>query len=246
MCRSRWIGFGSAVAVLLARPCSAETVKDLYVGEAHVTGQAEPERARGFHLAIRDALVKVTGIAGLAEDPRVAALIREPAVFVASYSYTDKMADIPLHDEQGTCERPYTLRVRLEPSRIDALLAALGATPWSADRPLTLVDVEIAAPAGTFRLRDAGAQGYGQRLSLIETASRHGVPILLPSAAGDQGSRHADGLLQGRMDMTDHGTWRGAWRLVWKGVRHERNFDGVSFDEAFRQGVAMVADACRQ
>ena len=48
------------------------------------------------------------------------------------------MADIPLHDEQGTYDRPHKLTVTFDPLKIDALLAEFGDKPWRGERPVVV------------------------------------------------------------------------------------------------------------
>ena len=95
--------------VLCAVP--ADAADSLYTGLAYVTGQMEETRLPGFGRALEEVLVKVSGDARLGADPRVAALTGEAARYVETFSYRDRMADIPIHDEQGTRERPFELTV---------------------------------------------------------------------------------------------------------------------------------------
>jgi hypothetical protein len=48
------------------------------------------------------------------------------------------MAAAPLHDDQGTSDRPRKLTVYFIPAKIDALLAQLGDKPWRGERPIVV------------------------------------------------------------------------------------------------------------
>ena len=42
--------------------------------------------------------------------------------YVASFTYRDRLEGIPIHDEQGTYDRPHDLTVNVDPAKIDAAL----------------------------------------------------------------------------------------------------------------------------
>ena len=92
-------------------------------------------RRFGFPLCLEQVLVKVSGDPRLIGDPEVATLAGQAATFVTDFAFRDRMAGIPVHDEQGTRDRPYDLTVRFDPAKIDAALRSLGREPWSASRP---------------------------------------------------------------------------------------------------------------
>lgn len=234
----------AALALLLvARPEPSQAVEvALYTAETLVTGMAEPERTRGMRQGIRDVVVKMTGDPRLGASPRIDGLLANPAELVDRFEYEDRMKDIPVHDEQGTRDRPYFLRMRLKPGRIDAALAALGLRVWSADRPLVAVRIEIATAAGRYVLADSGADGYGQRLALTETARRLGLPIRLPAAGAPTAgwTQGTGATLTGRLALTQRGAWDATWRFDGAKARQNWRQRGVSFDTAFRDGLGRV------
>ena len=89
----------------------------LYQAYEIVTGTDMRQRPWGFAQTLREVLVKVSGDARLKTDPRTAPLAERAAEFVACFRYADQMADVPLHDEQGTYDRPYKLTVTFDPAR---------------------------------------------------------------------------------------------------------------------------------
>src|SRR5262249_41341287 len=108
----RCISIAGALILLgcLGAPAE-EVVGDLYQARVRVTGMEEPERSRGFARALSDVLVKLTGDATLNRDPAVVSLAAKAGTMVAAFQYRDLMAGIPLHDEQGTRQRPFVLSV---------------------------------------------------------------------------------------------------------------------------------------
>jgi hypothetical protein len=175
------------------------------------------------------------------------------------------MAGLPVHDEQGTRDRPYDLTAEFHPDRIDAVLRALGAEPWPADRPRLAVFLAVRNIAASYVLSDDERRDNGQRESLLLQADRLGIPLALPKAGdlqaagldlesvakaepaalADRARRlGADLPLVGTMRFSDevHG-WIAEWRLGAKGRTWKWQVRGVNFDEAFRsamRGAALI------
>src|SRR5256714_12702481 len=124
-----------AAALLLTAAASTGGADDLYEAQAIVPGQREPERLRALPDCLEDVLVKVSGDSRLIRDRRLAPLKANAAEFVVSFRYDDRMAGIPVHDEQGTRDRPYDFIVSFAPIKIDAALRSLGLEPWKGPRP---------------------------------------------------------------------------------------------------------------
>jgi hypothetical protein len=108
---------------------AAGNVDDLYQARTIVTGQGEVSRRVGFADCLEQVLVKVSGDSRLLDDPEITAMADEAGTFVADFHYRDRMAGIPVHDEQGTRDRPYDLTVSFDPTRIDTALRSLGHEP---------------------------------------------------------------------------------------------------------------------
>jgi hypothetical protein len=223
---------------------------DLYRAETIVTGMFEPERTRGFRIGLSEVLLKLTGDAWLAEDPRIAPLMKEPHPLVDAFEYEDRMKDIPVHDEQGTRERPYFLRMRFNAQALDRALAKMGAGKWT-ERPLTAVWLGVKTEGGAYVLSRSGPEGYGQRLAMIDSGMRLGIPIVLPRDPGASGVAFADveadlmdkmaatsgdapAVLLGVLSARGGDPWRIAWHLRWKGRQASWGEEGMSFDVAFR------------
>lgn len=243
----------------------AAVVADLYRGEAIVTGQENlAERQRGVHEALVEAVVKVSGDARLAGDPRLAPALAEAERFVAHFSYEDRLAKKKLMDEQGTRERSYILRVDFDPAAINGLLVGVGARPWTADRPRLLVLLLVQDSVGVYLLGEDSARGWGQREALADIARRRGLPVVLPRiadedrnaglaerAAGERADAgttaraaalyDAAAVLRGSMRMRRDGLWDSRWMLAVPGGGESSQTEGTTFDRAIAAGLAGAA-----
>ena len=253
----RFLGSLGAVALIFVA-VSPVPVDDLYRARTFVTGQGETNRGRGFALCLEDVLVKLSGDPSLLGDARLPPLKARAGDFVAAFHYRDRMAGIPVHDEQGTRERPYDLYVAFDHAAIDAALHGLGREPWRT-RPRVAVLLGVQDARARYVLASDGGRGLGQRQSLAETAARRGLPLVLPDSAilGRRGvtySRLAAGeesplaaaAKDAGGDVALVGTlawsepllgWVAEWRLDWQGKSHRWLIRGVSFDDAFRNAV---------
>src|SRR6185437_13561152 len=145
---------------LAATPAAAPG--GLYQATAIVTGSDTRYRASGFAASLREVLVKVSGEPRLAHDPRVEALAAHADRLIASFSYVDELAGIPLHDDQGTYDRPFDLTVRFMPEAIDEALARLGEHPWRGPRPVVVPVLAVRGPAGSYLLSAEAPAGATQ------------------------------------------------------------------------------------
>lgn len=256
MCRPWLIG---ALFLAWCPPAAAEMVEGLYRGEAIVTGQENlEERRRGFREALQEAIVKVTGNSRLAEDRRLASALADAGGYVAAFEYEDRLAKKKLMDEQGTRERSWFLRVDFDPTKVDRLVAELGAQPWGVDRPRMLVLLGIRDTLGAYTLGSDGKRGYGQREALLSIAGRRGVPVVLPRTGSDEAlvaqnaefvgadtetvarrkvAYRADTVLLGTMTITPEGVWDTQWTLLPGSEQHRWRIDGTTFDRAIADGI---------
>jgi hypothetical protein len=173
------------------------------------------------------------------------------------------MAGIPVHDEQGTRDRPYDLTVRFDPAKVDAALRALGREPWTAPRPRLALFVGVDIGGAPYLLTSGGRRGRDQREALAEAAARYGMPIVLP----DEAALAAAGLNYAKLRALDPATldaaawaiggdlalvgdllwgeqalgWIADWRLDAQDKSHRWQIRGVSFDDAFRNAMSGAA-----
>jgi hypothetical protein len=173
------------------------------------------------------------------------------------------MAGIPVHDEQGTRDRPYDLAVGFHPAKIDAALRSLGQEPWTGPRPRVVVLVAVRLGPTTYLLASDGERGRDQREALEAAAARFGLPIALPDQAAlteaglsyeslptvdparlDATARTMGGdlALIGSMLWSQEALgWIADWRLGAEGKSYRWQIRGVSFDDAFRNAMAGAA-----
>ncbi|WP_409526985.1 hypothetical protein [Rhizobium sp. G21] len=57
----------------------------------------------------------MSGDQRLLAHPRLAELRQRAASFISGFSYRDRLAGKPIHDEQGTYDRPHDLICRYDP-----------------------------------------------------------------------------------------------------------------------------------
>lgn len=224
----------SFVLSLLAGPVTAAEFDDLYSSNAIVTGQGEKNRQPGFRDCLDRVLVKVSGDPRLTALPTMENLRRHAGDFVASFSYRDRLAGKPIHDEQGTYDRPHDLTCRYDRTVIDDLLAKLGSKPWLGDRPAFLVTLDVERNGQAFRLTADEPDGTDMRESFANAAAPLELTVSFPAGKALKGAIPLDGTL--RWSDADLG-WVATWRLTYHGTEQQWVVRGVNFDEAFR--VAM-------
>ena len=247
-----------AAALFCAATAGARAADELYEAQAIVTGQREPERLHALPDCLEDVLVKVSGDPRLIGDRRLVPLKANAENFVASFRYHDRMSGIPVHDEQGTRDRPYDLIVSFDEAKIDAALRSLGLEPWKKPRPRLALFIGVQNGPVPYVLTSDGERGLEQKLSLEAAAYKRGMSIVLPSSSvlaaadvrfdrlsaidpqrwqalgKDAGGEAA---LVGKLYWIEQEFgWRADWRLVWQGD-HRWQIRGVNFDAAFRNAM---------
>ncbi len=279
--RSLCLGLRLAAAllpslVLAAVPARATDIVGaapgtLYEATVIVTGREET-RAAGLRQAFLAVLAKASGDPRLLADPAAAALadaaLAAGPASVADVSYRDRMEGIPVHDEQGSRDRPYDLTGRFDPARIDAALATLGRTPWPQPRPMVLAVILVQTAGTEFVLTDGGTRGRDMLGALAIAAEGMGLPTAVPDAGilkrlgsltpatlftpGPEFAEATTRLgaaatLIGTLlwSETDHG-WIAEWHLETgeePGAAPPARWAvrGVSFDAAFRSGIGGAA-----
>src|SRR6476620_2888590 len=96
-----------------------DSLDDVYTTRAVVTGKDERNRPLGFKLCFEDVLVKTSGDASIVNDSRVESLAANAGQYISTFSYRDRLEGKPVHDEQGTYDRPHFLTCRFDRQKID-------------------------------------------------------------------------------------------------------------------------------
>jgi hypothetical protein len=256
----RALVFGLALAcatIALAQNASAPI--DLYQAKPVVTGTGETNRKIGFALAFEDVLVKVSGDPRLIGDPRVVKLAEDAGSMVQEFRYRDRMEGIPIHDEQGSHDRPHDLTTTFVPEKIDAVLASLGSRPWTEPRQRITLFLGVRNGNRTFVLSSDGERGVDMRDSLASASLKVAIPVMLPDSAAlssagitketlptadpavlDELAKTAQGdyALVGSLVWSDNELgWIADWTISAKGQTYKWQIHGVSFDDAFRNAI---------
>jgi uncharacterized protein len=244
----------------IGRPAS---VSDIYTTRAVVTGTDERNRPLGFKLCFEDVLVKVSGDASILSDRRFAALAAVAGQYVSTFSYRDRFEGKPVHDEQGTYDRPHFLTCQFDPQKIDSVLKMLGRKPWLGERPRLVMILIVHGRTNSGLLSRDGVFDPDMREALATAAQRYGLTVNLPSVAILQDNQididtaesiPADRLLKvaalsdSELPLVGDSRWSDAalgwvakWRLAVNGRRHRWSVSGVNYDEAFRNAIRGTA-----
>lgn len=233
---------------------------ELYKAETIVTGTGEAERMRGLRIGAEDVVIKLTGDASLAGTKPAGDVAEKAADLLADFTYEDRMKDIPIHDEQGTRDRPHYLRMRFDAGKFDAALQQAGMKKWTGERPALAVWIGISEPRGKYVLASQG-DGYGQREVLKDASKKRAIPILLPAenqsavdyetvAHGDlavlrRASKELGGnaIFYGVLDFDGGAHWNASWTVEGSQVDARWKMQGVTFDAALKGAIDQAAEA---
>jgi len=235
-------------------------VAPMYEADAIVTGTDMRQRPWGFAQTLRDVLVRSSGDPRLKDDPRTAELAVHADRFVACFNYVDMMAGVPLHDDQGTYDRPHKLTVYFDPAKIDVILAQFGDRPWRGERPVVVPVLLVhGRKPPAYVLSAQTPVGEEQRSSFATAADQFGMDVHIPNDAelaawgADVGhfrddppsSSAAQAIVAGTLEWSEMlPGWIGKWRMRWQGADFAWGISGVNYDTAFRnivRGVMLVA-----
>ena len=238
-------------------------LEDIYTTRAVVTGKDERNRPLGFKLCFEDVLVKASGDASILSDHRLEGMAAVAGQYVSAFSYRDRFEGRPVHDEQGTYDRPHFLTCQFDPQKIDDVLRMLGRKPWLGHRPRLVMLLRVYGRANSGMLSSDGSFDPDMREALANAAQRYGLTVNLPSAATLEGNQinidtpesiPPDRLLRiaelsdGELPLVGDLRWSDAalgwvanWRLAVNGQGHAWSVSGVNYDEAFRNAVRGAA-----
>ncbi len=239
----------------------AQTPDALYKAETIVTGRREPERLEGFRTGAQEVLIKLTGQPKLAGTRSAKEVTAKSAQLIADYSYEDRMKGIPVHDEQGTRDRPYYLRMSFDPEKFDKALKDAGLKKWQGRRPTVAIWLGVSQGSGKYILSRDGDDGYGQREVLKEASQRRGIPIVFPPEKQDSVTYHnilkrnwgalldasqklgANAVLYGTLEFDGNAYWNGQFVVAGDHAYAKWKVSGVTFDKALSEAIDRVASA---
>ena len=252
--------FGSRLVPPKSEGSCPPNIGPMYRADTIVTGTDMRQRPWGFAQTLREVLVKSSGDPRLKDDPRTAQLAVHADRFVACFDDVDMMAAVPLHDDQGTSDRPHKLTVYFIPAEIDALLAQFGDKPWRGERPIVVPVLLVhGRKPPPYVLSAEIPAGEEQRSSFATAAQQFGMDVRVPSDAellvwgasvghfpGEPPPSSAgEAIVVGQLDWSETlPGWIGKWRMRWQGADYGWGISGVNYDAAFRnivRGVVLAA-----
>jgi len=253
----RMRGLHGAIILFLAFALASTAVSGadlatLYSSRAITTGTGEKNRKLGFRDCLDRVLVRVSGDPRLPARPEAEALRARGGDFVASFSYRDRLAGRPIHDEQGTYDRPHDLTCIYQTAVLDRLLADLGSRPWLGERPVLAVFFDVNRNGKRLRVVADDMRDLAMRDSFALACDHLAMKVVFPTRSIasqltpeeiDQPQRLTDvaraaggeQALSGTLDWSDADLgWVATWHLVHQGRTETWTVRGVNFDEAFR------------
>ena len=254
-----WVFVALGADVSIAQP----DLDDIYTTRVVVTGKDERNRPLGFKLCFEDVLIKVSGDASIVSDRRFETLAANAGQYVSTFSYRDRLEGKPVHDEQGTYDRPHFLTCQFDARKIDGVLQTLGRKPWLGYRPRLVMLLMVHGQTNSRILSSDGAFDPDMREALANAGQRYGLIIHLPNIATVESNQiridtaaaiPGDELLGiaklsdselplvGDLQWSDASLgWIATWSLQTDGRRFRWSVSGVNYDEAFRNAVRGAA-----
>ena len=238
----------------------------LYRSVTIVTGTRVETRLPGFAECLGDVLVKVTGDQTIRADRRHSRAAKRAEDDVLRFSYRARHAGRPVHDEQGTHDRPHFLTVDFDRAKVDALAVKLGRKPWPLPRPRVLLLVAVENIKNAFVLTRDGTidRSDDMRFAVGAAAAKTGLPPAVFPTEAELTARgwtvktldtvkpaDADALARadgaqaagaGRIVFNEKALgWIVNWRMAYAGKTYAWKTRGVNFDAAFRHALAGAA-----
>lgn len=254
-----------AALLLLTAGLGHAGAADLYSVGTITSGTAPERRDIGFANCLRDVVVRATGDTRLLNEKRLAEQARHAGDLIASYSFRDRMSGTPIHDEQGSYDRPHDLTCIFDQTKLDAFLKSFEREPWlKRPRLVAVIGIRDMKGAASMLASDSLApRDKDMRTALISAADKLALPILLPSqqqlmlaglalpalAKTDPArlgtlARMAGGerALVGTMVWNSKPAgWVAEWRIADAPPATRWGISGVGFDDAFRNAVSGAA-----
>jgi len=229
----------------------AMVVKNLYSAEVVVADNSQKALAAGSRAALSEVLVKISGRAGVLQNPVLASALDNSRNLVQQYAYIRQEAD----------SSGLLARFEFDESVISNLVAKAGVPLWTANRPPVLVWLVIEGPGGKQFLNSESAP---EMLAAITAEfSRRGVPAQFPlydlndaallsvddvwalngQAISEASRRYGvQNVLAGRLATLSSGRGVGDWAYLSAQSRIDRSIPVGNSESFLRAGVALVAE----
>ena len=247
-----------ALAVLVVASASRPAIcAEVVVYEAEVpwSDQDAADRASAFRQALRQVLVKVTGVRRIADEELLDRLVGNAQGLVQQY----QLRTAAVRHGETIVQEP-RLWARFDETAVDRLVGEAGLPVWGRTRPSVLVWIASEIDATQ---RMVGSEGAEEITELIRNgADSRAVPLVLPlldledqALAGppelwiDAEDRiraaseryQPGGILIGRIDGGV--LWEARWSLLLPGAAQRWTSEGDEFDLVVDEGVQEAIDA---
>jgi len=156
--------FGCLLGCVAGMPALAREAASLYQVDVPIADQSPAARREATREALAIALSRVTGIAGVPDDPRVRNALRNPDAYSTQFSY-----------QTGAEPGQLLLRVQFSPSALLQFVRQTGLPIWPSARPQVLAWV-LVDEAGALRIPAAGSGDPVER-ALAARARERGLPL---------------------------------------------------------------------
>lgn len=254
------------VSVVLISPINAnfaDVVRNLYEAEVPVSGQSRAEREEAVREALKEVLVRISGLndaSSLAADED---LVRKPSQYVQQFRYR-RFKPKEVIPETLENAKPYNqmLWLRFTKKTINKLLLNQGLSVWGKTRPSTLIWLVIDDQKN--RVLIGNNTNHNGRTHLEEASKKRGLPVRLPLLdLADQSKLQitdvwgnfedtilaaseryqTESVLVGRVYLNFAHTWHTRWTLYSAGQRQDWDFGSSdSLSEAVNQGIAKTGE----
>ena len=241
------------IASVSGPPARAEVA--LYEADVVWSDQDAADRASAFRRALRQVLIKLTGLRRFADTAQIESLVENAQGLVQQY----QLRTVTVAHGETSVQEP-RLWARFDEGAVDRLVREAGLPVWSRTRPSVLVWV-AAENDGT--MLAVGSEGSERVTEILQrSAASRGVSLVLPlldledlAQAGPPESwveeedriRAASeryqpgGILIGRVDRGVQ--WEAHWSLLLRGAAQRWKTEGGVFDHVVDEGVQEAVDA---
>lgn len=244
--------FCALIADAAYNDARATQVDGLYESTQGVSGQDAGERSRALRSALAEVFVRVSGRGDAPRDVNLKAALNNAVNYALQYRYERTTSD--------SGEQALVMRIRFDPTSVDALLRASSFPVWGRERPATLV--WLAVDDGRRRVvSEEEEQGLAE--SVRRYAGLRGLPVLMPlmdledrrqvsfpdlwggfsdrvaSASERYGTEQ---VLLVRLSRTASGGWLGRFSRRTEAQQQAWEQVGGSPDEVLLRGMDVFAD----
>ncbi|MEM9743207.1 MAG: DUF2066 domain-containing protein [Pseudomonadota bacterium] len=197
--RGRLIPFGTLLVLaglLVSAVARAELVTWLYDVSVPVTNQSAAARSEAAGNALRELLMRVSGVAELPESPVLAAALARPTPYYRSFEYRRRtVAAAPLTERDGASPdgappvRQLEVAFTFAQAPVLKLVKALELPIWLRNRPRVVPwvrvgdDALVLAASGPDSSPSSPAQVVAE--AMVNHALKRGLPLTLPTTDTD-------------------------------------------------------------